>query len=139
MLTVSLLLAITAMTVLPGQAVYDHIILLPGILTIAGTWRRVAASSRPFAIIFVVGTLTLFWQWIVAMPLLAARLFISPADFNKYGLLVLPFHAAASVPASVAGGLGFLIWTQMRDDKAFQGNSSATEGAVTKPNPAEGS
>ena len=39
--TLSLLLAITVITLLPGQAVYDHVILLPGVLLLARRWRDV--------------------------------------------------------------------------------------------------
>ena len=43
--TFSLVLAITTVTLLPGQAVYDHVILLPGILLLAAASR--ANFARP--------------------------------------------------------------------------------------------
>jgi hypothetical protein len=119
-LTVSLLLALTSITLLPGQAVYDHVILLPGILLALWNWRRVAASSRPFAVILAAGALVLFWQWIAAIPLLVIRYFMSPQQFFSNGVLLLPLHAAASVPFAVAAVLGYALWKGMREKQPVE-------------------
>ncbi len=116
-LTVSLLLALTSITLLPGQAVYDHIILLPGVLLIACTWRRVRVSSRAFWAVLVIAALILFWQWIVAIPLLAMRPFLSGGQFFSRGLWLLPFHAAASVPLAVCAVLGYLFTAALREQR----------------------
>jgi Glycosyltransferase family 87 len=118
-LTVSLLLALTSITLLPGQAVYDHVILLPGILLALWNWRRVAASSRPFAVILAAGAMVLFWQWIAAIPLLVIRYFISPQQFFSNGVLLLPLHAAASVPFAVSAVLGYTMWRGMREKQTL--------------------
>jgi hypothetical protein len=112
-LTVSLLLALTSITLLPGQAVYDHVVLLPGILLAVFSWRSIA-DSRAFAVILGVGALALFWQWISAIPLLAVRFVIGPQRFLASGLLLIPFHAAASVPLAATAALGFMMWKDMR-------------------------
>ena len=44
--TLALLLAITTITLLPGQAIYDHIILIPGILLVLRYRREFAAAGR---------------------------------------------------------------------------------------------
>jgi hypothetical protein len=116
-LTVSLLLALTSITLLPGQAVYDHVILLPGILLVACTWRK-AASSRSFRMILIVAALVLFWQWITAVPLLAARWFMPDRIFFDRGLWLIPFHAAASVPLAVFAVLGYLLAENLRQTRA---------------------
>jgi hypothetical protein len=113
-LTVSLLLAITSITLLPGQAVYDHVILLPGILLIVWKCRPIAASSRPFTVVLAAAALAVFWQWIAAIPLLALQHFLSPAQFFGSGLYLLPFHAAVSVPLAVAAVLGYMMREEMR-------------------------
>ncbi len=120
MLTASLLFALTSITLLPGQAVYDHVILLPGILLTAWTWRRLAGSSRAFAIVLAAAALALFWQWIIAIPLLMVRHFLSPEEFFANGLWLLPFHAAASVPLAIAAVLGFKMWKGMRGNPALR-------------------
>jgi len=120
MLTVSLLFALTSITLLPGQAVYDHVILLPGILLTVWEWRRLAASSRAFAVVLAAAALALFWQWIIVVPLLAIWLFETPQTFFANGLWLLPFHAAASVPLAIAAVLGFMMWEAMRDDPVLR-------------------
>jgi hypothetical protein len=119
-LTSSILLALTSITLLPGQAVYDHVILLPGILWIACEWRELAAS-RPFRVILAVAALILFWQWIVVLPLLALRPLLSNQAFFSRGLWLLPFHAAASVPLGIFAVLGYLLAGTLRQ-RRFERN-----------------
>ena len=59
-LTISLLLAVTAITLLPGHAVYDHVLLLPAIILIALSCRDFAASSHVFRVVLGVTALALF-------------------------------------------------------------------------------
>jgi hypothetical protein len=115
LLTVSLLLAMTSITLLPGQAVYDHVVLLPGILIILWTWRDVVLTSRAFAVVLAVAALALFWQWIVVIPLLASRYFLTPAQFFSDSVFLLPLHAAASVPLAVSAVLGYTMRHAMRE------------------------
>ena len=48
-LTMSLLLAITTITLLPGHAVYDHVVLLPGVILIAMSWRELRSLEPPLS------------------------------------------------------------------------------------------
>jgi len=114
-LTISLLLAITSITLLPGQAVYDHVVLLPGILVILFAWREVVLTSRAFGMILAVAALALSWQWIAVIPVLAARYFLPGEQFFSSVLFLLPLRAAASVPMAVAAALGFAIWKMLRE------------------------
>ena len=118
MATASLLLALTSITLLPGQAVYDHVVLLPGILLTAWKWRQVAASSMAFGVVLAAGALALFWQWIVVAPMLACRWLLTPPQFFASGLYLLPFHAAASVPLAVAALTGYAMRATMRAEIA---------------------
>jgi len=106
-LAVSVLLAITTIAFLPGQGVYDHLILLPGILLLVryrNQLRRLGGSQR---ILVAVGALVLFWPWATAIalalvqPLVPARHFFSPAIFQ------LPLRTAGSLPFAV---LALLIY-----------------------------
>jgi hypothetical protein len=130
-LTVSLLLALTSITLLPGQAVYDHVVLLPGILLAVFSWRSIAARSRAFAVILGVAALALFWQWIAAIPLLAARFMIGPQRFLASGLLLIPFHAAASVPLAATAVLGFMMWKDMRTRPRAPGVAAKPDSALS--------
>lgn len=124
MVTLSLLLALTSITLLPGQAVYDHVVLLPGLLLALWKWRAVAASSRAFAVVLAAAALALFWQWIVVIPMLACRFLLSTAQFFGSGLYLLPFHAAASVPLALAAVLGYLMRAVMRAETTVQTENS---------------
>jgi hypothetical protein len=116
-LTGSLLLAVTSITLLPGHAVYDHVILLPGILLIGFSWRSFLGSSRPLRVVLGVGALALFWQWILApivialRPILSTRLFVSV-------VLTLPIRTAGSIPFGVLALLGIMMW-QVTHNKIF--------------------
>jgi hypothetical protein len=88
-LTISLLLAVTAITLLPGHAVYDHVVLLPGIILIALSWRDFAGSSRVFRVVLGVTALALFWPWILAPVVIAMRPILSPQLFVA-AVLMLP-------------------------------------------------
>ena len=114
-LTVGLLLALTSITVVPGQAVYDHVVLLPGILAILFTWREIVLTNRPFGIILAAAALTLSWQWIAVIPVLVAGHLLLPEQFFSSALFLLPLRAAASVPTAVAAVLGFVMWKTLRE------------------------
>jgi hypothetical protein len=118
-LTISLLLALTSITILPGQAVHDHVMLLPGIFLMAWTWRK-WSFSRGLVVVVAAGALAVFWQWISAIPLLAIRHFLSPAQFFGNKIWLLPFHAAASVPLAVSAALGYMM-AKVLGEKRFEG------------------
>jgi glycosyl transferase family 87 len=127
-LTVSLLLALTAITILPGQAVHDHVMLLPGIFLIGLTWRRWSATSAALRVIVAAGGFALFWQWIIGPPLLLIRFLAPSARLFNDELLLLPFHAAASIPLAVSAILGYVmvIVLRKRRSEPLDGVASAT-------------
>ncbi len=107
-LTISLLLAVTAITLLPGHAVYDQVVLLPGVILIAFWWRGFAASSRVFRVLLGVTTLALFWQWILAPAVIALRAILSPQLFVSM-VITLPIRTAGSIPFGVLALLVLMI------------------------------
>lgn len=107
-LTISLLLSITAVTLLPGHAVYDHVVLLPGIILIAFSWRIFAASSLPFRALLGATALAVFWQWICA-PVVILLWLMSPAQLSS-GAVALPIRTAASIPFGVLALLALMLW-----------------------------
>jgi hypothetical protein len=108
-LAVSLLLALTCITLVPGQAVHDHVILLPGVLLIACNWRNISASSRPLGLVLAAAFLALFWQWALVIPILVARYFLPPAKLLSNSLLLLPFDAATFLPLVLSAILGYMM------------------------------
>jgi hypothetical protein len=107
-LTISLLLAITTITLLPGHAVYDHVVLLPGIILIAFSWRIFAASSLPFRALLSATAFAVFWQWICA-PVVILLWLILTARLSS-GAVTLPIRTAASIPFGVLALLGLMLW-----------------------------
>jgi hypothetical protein len=105
-LTLSLLLAITSITLLPGQAVYDHVILLPGILFLARYWRELRHHDGITRILLPVGAIVLFWPWVAAFGLLVLSRLPSRI-LDSTAVLSLPIRTAASLPFAVLALLAY--------------------------------
>jgi len=106
-LTLSLILAITSVAVLPGQAIYDHTILLPGIFLVLIHRQELSAAGRVSRMLLYPGALLLFWPWIMSPVVLILRHWI-PSAVSHSSLLALPIRSAAPLPFAV---LALLWWT----------------------------
>jgi hypothetical protein len=113
-MTISLLLALTTVALMPGHAVYDHVVLLPGIILIAFRWRDLAQSSRVFRVVLDAGAVALFWQWIFALALIAIRPLLPPPTFYSVAVFALPIRTAGSIPFAVLALLGLTMREIMR-------------------------
>jgi len=100
--TLSLLLGITAITLLPGQAVYDHGILLPGTFLLVSKWRTLMTNWVLKATLLI-GAAVLFWPWIAVMGVLLARPLLSVEQFYSKAIFALPLRTAAVFPFVVTG------------------------------------
>jgi hypothetical protein len=98
-LTLSLLLAISSLTLLPGQAVYDHLILIPGIVLLVRYRRELRDQGHISRTLLRVAGIILGWQWVAAIGLIMAHPWISPAKFAT--VMTLPIRTAASLPFAV--------------------------------------
>lgn len=107
-MTLSLMLSITTITILPGQAIYDHVILLPAILLLARYRSQILQAGRVPSTLLSIGALVLFWPWIAAFALILLRPWLAPAPFNSTAIFALPIRTAASLPFAV---LALLAWT----------------------------
>jgi len=96
-LTMGLLLSITAVALLPGQAVYDDVILLPGIFLIASRWRTLS-STWVLRSLLVMGAATLLWPWFTSFVLILLRPFLTNQQFYSNPTLSLPLRTAAVFP-----------------------------------------
>jgi hypothetical protein len=104
--TLSLLLAVTSIALLPGQAIYDHVILIPGILLLFRDRDRLRGSGPVARILMFAGGAVFFWPWIAASFLMLTR-FVAPAFFNFAPIFLLPIRTAASLPFAA---LALLAW-----------------------------
>ncbi len=108
-LTLSLLLAISAITIVPGQAVYDHVILLPGIFLLLRHWRELRDAGGVPRILVIVGAIVLFWPWAAAFALLVLRPLLTPQQFLSTAIFALPIRSAASFPFAVLALLTYAL------------------------------
>jgi hypothetical protein len=107
-ITLTILLSITTIIILPGQAVYDHLILLPGILLAVRYRNKLLEAGRVPRILLGIGSLVLFWPWVAAFVLILLRPLLAPAIFDSTAVFALPLRSAASLPFAV---LALLAWT----------------------------
>jgi Glycosyltransferase family 87 len=101
-LTLSLLLAIATISILPGQSVHDHVILLPGIFLL-GSGKEPQRRSPIFRVLVALGAAVLLWPWVAAAALITLRPFIRSEYFYSKAVFVLPFRTAAAFPFVVLG------------------------------------
>jgi hypothetical protein len=114
--TMSLLLALTSIALLPGQAIYDHVILIPGILLLLQGWRRLRDAGPVSRILLLAGAVVLIWPWVSAFALLLLRL-VTPALSNKDAIFVMPIRTAASLPFAVIALLGYARLAEVRSKR----------------------
>jgi hypothetical protein len=107
-ITLTLLLSITTITILPGQAVYDHLILLPGILLLVRNRSKLRDAGIVPRALLLIGAVVLFWPWIAAFTLVLLRPWLAPATFASTAVFSMPIRTAASLPFAV---LALLAWT----------------------------
>jgi len=100
--TLSTLLALTTITLLPGQSVCDHVILLPGIFLLACR-KNLHKSSVIFRALFALGGAALLWPWLAAAVLIVLHPFLLPELFYSKAIFVLPLRTAAAFPFVVLG------------------------------------
>lgn len=99
-LTLSLLLAITSISLLPGQAIYDHVILLPGIFLLLRYRRELNHAGRISRVLLAVSAVVLLWPWAAAFGLIAVR-WLAPGLLESNAAFSLPIRTAASLPFAV--------------------------------------
>jgi hypothetical protein len=107
-ITLAILLAITTIMILPGQAVYDHLILLPGILLLTRYQNEIRSAGPAARLLLITGAIVLFWPWMAAFVLVALRPLLPPAAYDSMAFFSLPIRTAASLPFAV---LALLAWT----------------------------
>jgi len=106
-LTLTFLLSITTVIILPGQAVYDHLILIPPLFLLWRDRDQLRGAGRMPRVLFAVTTIIFLWPWIAAFGLTLARPFVGRTILDSPMLLALPIRTAASLPFAV---LALLVW-----------------------------
>ena len=95
--TLSILLSVTVGVLLPGHAVYDHLILLPGIFVLATKWRR-SPENWAMRAMLITAVGTLVWPWLAAIVLIPIHSLLARREFYSMSILALPLRLAAGLP-----------------------------------------
>jgi hypothetical protein len=114
-LGVCIVLAITSLTLLPGHALYDRVILLPGIFVLIEFRMELWKAGPTLRTLLVFCGLALFWQWIGAAVVLMTRV-LAPALWNHAWFLLLPIRTSGTVPFAVLATL-ILVWRDVQRGK----------------------
>jgi hypothetical protein len=110
-LVLSFLLGLTVVAVLSGQAIYDHVILLPGILLLALHWRSL--SPRPILKgLLAIDAAILVWPLIASCALIVARPLLTPQKFYSKAIFSLPLCLAIVFPFVILATLAVAIRSQ---------------------------
>jgi len=96
---VAITLGITVVSVLPGQAFYDHIIMMPGTLLLGASLLKVHERSYPTVIAFALTSSLLLWQWVGAIVVALSVLAFSEVKVRaSVFALHLPLHTVIIFP-----------------------------------------
>ncbi len=96
-LAVSILLAATILLLPTGGAVYDHVVLLGGILWLYGERRLISELPRPVVAMAILLVGVVVWQWVGATVISIASL-ANLRWAESTNALLLPVRTAASLP-----------------------------------------
>jgi len=97
-LATSLVLAAT-IVIAPTIAPYNQLLLLPGILLLAGSQSILSSKNLSTRILFIIAAITIFWPWIAALGLTVAS-FILPASRVQQAWAI-PFYTSIAIPLAV--------------------------------------
>jgi hypothetical protein len=87
---------------LPGQAVHDHVILLPGIFLLVHDWRKTSLNwIQRFLLATAIAVV--LWPWAAAFALVILRPLLSPETFYSKAVFALPLRTTAALPFVVLG------------------------------------
>jgi len=127
--TLSFLLAITTVVLMPGQAMYDHFVLIPGILLLVKYRTQFRAKGRVQRILVLIGAITLFWPWFSSFALVTLRPLFQPATFYSVSVFALPIRNVASLPFAI---VALLAWN-WKDVPEISGRVQSTTPVVPMP------
>jgi hypothetical protein len=117
----ALALTTTALTILHGDAIYDHEILLPAVLLVFMSWRTLLRRGPAVRVILAMTGLALCWQWIAASAVSFAALLLGRASVRQSDFaLQLPLRASASFPFALVALLGLMAVPLIRESDGKQ-------------------
>jgi hypothetical protein len=125
--TLSILLSITVCVLLPGHAVYDHLMLLPGIFLLAMTWRSLPANWAMNAMLST-ALATLLWPWLASILLIPLHSLLPRREFFSMSILALPLRMAAGLPFIVLALLALAYRARRQSSVASRQSPVVSKG-----------
>ena len=111
-LMLSFVLALTVLALPMGDAVYEHILLLPGLLVIYLHREQLFQPRGPRCWLAVLFVGVLFWQWVAACGLMIAAS-VAPKILANSSAILLPLRLAVPLPFLVVALVGLLIVSRL--------------------------
>ena len=120
------ILMVTVIVVPSSVAVYDQLLLLPGILWLAWNYREIMRSGLAFRILGILSVAALGWPWISAVFVDVVS-WMSPVSMPSRDLLFLPLRTAASLPFALLALASFFV---LKGTKMTSGKSRVSGPAA---------
>ena len=127
--TFGILLSVTVVVLLPGHAVYDHLILLPGIFLLAMTWRTLPENWAMKAML-ITALAVLLWPWLASLLLIPIHSLLSRREFYSMAILAIPLRMAAGLPFIVLALLALVYRSNARKAEGKLSPESSLDHAL---------
>ena len=115
-LAVSFVLAVTVMLAPTGGAVYDQVILLPGIFWLGSRRSDILNARRPMRVLALAALVVICWQWFAACGVDLVSM-LSPVWASSPAVIVLPTRGAAPLPFVILALLSFFVVKVLRGQR----------------------
>jgi hypothetical protein len=96
----ALILAVTVVSIPMGNAVYDHVLILPAILLLVSQGRSIWRGSVMMRVLLGTCVAVFAWQWVCASVVVFAE-FVWPKLITSGGVLSAPLRTQPSMPFAV--------------------------------------
>ncbi|HVM91910.1 MAG TPA: glycosyltransferase family 87 protein, partial [Terriglobales bacterium] len=97
--TTSTVLALTLLLI-PGDSVYNQVLLMPAVLLLVRDWPTIWAQSWSVRLLFALTALLIAWPWMSSVVLVASSFIMPPAKVQE--AWALPFWTVIPTPLGVA-------------------------------------
>jgi hypothetical protein len=114
---VTALMLIATLLIAPTNAPYNHVLLLPAVLLILRSWKRLWSKNLWRRALCIVLAVVFGWPWLSSFCLMLAAIFLSPSTVQK--AWVVPLWTSIALPFVVLGLLVPLASEAWRDGRGF--------------------
>jgi len=108
-LALSFTLATSVVTLPSADSVYDHILIMPGLLLLISRWREIASGNRVTRVLLLISIAVFAWQWIAGTVVFLADL-VWPGLIQSPYILSAPLRTQPSMPFALLALLGLSVF-----------------------------